>query len=173
MPWQARRRMLARCSRWMDFWIRNLHLDYKSDFDAYMRCTSYTYIYTHTHIDAFVCNWCTPNPTFYMGQPHTHRETEGRQRSSFLMLLSFVLLLFYSWPCFNSQRLCLWRVILLLARGRERESGALARLALVLWQRLQQHCLSLILSLRLCVASHLMASHPARVCLHMAMDTHN
>lgn len=65
---------LARCSRWMDFWIRNLHLDYKSDFDAYMRCTSYTYIYTHTYIDvsAFVCNWCTPNPTYYMGQPHTH-----------------------------------------------------------------------------------------------------
>lgn len=86
----------------------------------------YIYTYTHTHIDAFVCNWCTPNPTYYMGQPHTHthRETEGRQRSSFLMLLSFVLLLFYSWPCFNSQRLCLWRVILLLARGegeRERE----------------------------------------------------
>lgn len=24
------------CKRWMDFWIRNLHLDYKSDFDACM-----------------------------------------------------------------------------------------------------------------------------------------
>lgn len=82
---------LARCSRWMDFWIRNLHLDYKSDFDAYMRCTSYTYIYTHTHIDAFVCNWCTPNPTSYMGQPHTHRGREGNAQ----VFLCFCLLSFY------------------------------------------------------------------------------
>lgn len=80
---------LARCSRWMDFWIRNLHLDYKSDFDAYMRCTSYTYI--HTHIDAFVCNWCTPNPTYYMGQPHTHRGREGNAQ----VFLCFCLLSFY------------------------------------------------------------------------------
>lgn len=63
---------------------------------------------------------------------HTHTQSERRQRSSFLMLLSFVLLLFYSWPCFNSQRLCLWRVILLLARERERERGRAEHLLVLL-----------------------------------------
>lgn len=46
---------LAPSLRWMDFWIRNLHLDYKSDFDAYMRCTSYTYtIYIYIYLEGCV-----------------------------------------------------------------------------------------------------------------------
>lgn len=55
---------LAPSLRWMDFWIRNLHLDYKSDFDAYMRCTSYTYtIYIYIYISKDVCVFVRQLPT--------------------------------------------------------------------------------------------------------------